>query len=48
VCGKNMKIQKCVSCGSRNIYTTLNEIICRKCGYRKKRKLNKKKEENGK
>ena len=27
----------CEECGSSNVYTTLTEQICRKCGHRAKR-----------
>jgi len=28
---------ECSKCGSRFIYTTKDEIVCRRCGYREKR-----------
>jgi len=27
---------KCSKCGSKNIYTTLNYKVCRRCGHREK------------
>jgi len=40
---KRVKVFRCEKCFSANTYITKKERVCRKCGFRKKLKLGKKK-----